>query len=247
MPLASDRTVREIALENPATVRVFESLGIDYCCGGKRTLKEACLRANVPEETVLRLLASPERGREEEDGAWSGAPFADLTAHIVNRHHEFIRRESPRLTALLEKVTTRHGKSHPELASIKEVFAGIVQELSTHMLNEEQVLFPYLKSMDAAIRQGRQAPPAFFGSVRNPIGRMLADHDDAGTMLRRVSELSGRYAAPPDACPSYRGLYQGLEEFERDLHQHIHLENNILFARALEMENSGLIESPIAR
>ncbi len=234
----AEQTVREIALDNPASVRVFESLGIDYCCGGKHSLRDACLRANVPEESVLKLLANLEKTRHEEAGEWTEAPFAELTAHIVNRHHDFVRKESPRLAALLEKVATRHGKAHPELAAIKDLFAAMAQELSIHMLKEEQVLFPYLNSMDTAVRNGKPAPPAFFGSVRNPIAHMLADHEDAGASLAQMSSLTGRYQLPPDACPSYTALYHGLEEFERDLHQHVHLENNILFPRALEMEKT---------
>lgn len=236
MTTTSERTVREIALENPASFRVFESLGIDYCCGGKQSLKDACLRAGVPEESVLKLLANLETARHEESGRWTEAPLAELTAHIVSRHHDFVRSESTRLAALLEKVVARHGKAQPELASIQETFIELVRELSTHMLKEEQVLFPYLNSMDAAIHAGKPAPPAFFGSVKNPIGHMLADHDDAGALLARMSSLSDRYQAPPDACPSYKALYHGLEEFERDLHRHVHLENNILFPRSLEME-----------
>lgn len=234
----AEKTVREIALENPSSVRVFESLGIDYCCGGKRSLKDACLHANVAEETILSLLSNLETARSEESEVWTQAPFAELTAHIVDRHHAFVRNENARLGALAEKVSTRHGKKHPELTSIKEIFAAIAQELSTHMLKEEQVLFPYLNSMDAAARAGKPAPPAFFGSVRNPIAHMLTDHDDAGVLLGELSRLSGRYQAPADACPSYKAFYHGLEEFEHDLHQHIHLENNILFPRAIEMEKA---------
>jgi regulator of cell morphogenesis and NO signaling len=231
-----EQTVREIALDYPASVRVFESLGIDYCCGGKQSLRDACLRANVPEESVLKLLANLENASQEESGEWTEAPFVELTAHIVNRHHDFVRSESPRLVALAGKVATRHGMAHPELAAIKDLFAAMARELSIHMLKEEQVLFPYLNSMDTAIREGKPAPPAFFGSVRNPIAHMLADHEDAGASLAQMSSLSGRYQAPPDACPSYTALYHGLQEFERDLHRHVHLENNILFPRALEME-----------
>lgn len=238
MTPTTERTVREIALENPAAVRVFESLGIDYCCGGKQPLKDACLRANVSEETVLKLLANLATARKEESGQWTKAPFAKLTAQIVNRHHNFVRSEGPRLLALLEKVTTRHGAAHPELATIKDLFAAMFQELSTHMLKEEQVLFPYLNSMDAAVAAGKPVPPAFFGSVQAPIARMLADHDDAGALLAEMSSLSSRYQAPPDACPSYTALYNGLGEFESDLHEHVHLENNILFPRALEMEKA---------
>jgi regulator of cell morphogenesis and NO signaling len=138
--------------------------------------------------------------------------------------------------ALIEKVTSKHGAGHPELAEIGAIFATVFQKLSIHMLKEEQVLFPFLNSMDAAHRSGQPLPAAFFGSVRNPIASMLTDHNDAGESLAGISTLSVGYRTPPDACPSYTALYSGLGEFERDLHRHVHLENNILFPRALEME-----------
>ena len=137
---------------------------------------------------------------------------------------------------LIEKVTNKHGAGHPELAEIGAIFAATFQKLSVHMLKEEQVLFPFLNSMDAAQRAGQPLPAAFFGSVRNPIVSMLNDHSEAGESLAGISALSNGYRTPAGACPSYIALYHGLAEFERDLHRHVHLENNILFPRALEME-----------
>lgn len=232
-----NQTVREIAINNPATVRIFESLGIDYCRGGKRRLHEACLRANIPVAHVLNLLAdvNPELISPEEKG-WADASLPELTEHIVARHHSYVRREAPRLEVLLDKVVGRHGADRPELFSIRDLFSAVYQELFTHMLKEEQVLFPFLQKMETAARTGAPLPSACFESVGVPIARMLADHDDAGELTARIRALSGDYQAPDGACPSYLGLYHGLEEFERDLHRHVHLENNILFPRALEME-----------
>jgi len=235
MTFDTDQTVREIAFRYPATVKVFESLGIDYCCGGKRPLKEACERAGVSLERAGELLSSVEREASagEEDG-WTDRPLRDLTAHIVARHHAFIREEAPRLENLLAKVVGRHGQAHPELRSIQETFAALAQELAAHMMKEERILFPVFDSMEARPPHG--AVGACFGSVEFPIARMLADHDDAGVLTARIRELTADFVVPDDACPSYRGLYDGLAGFERDLHRHIHLENNILFPRAIEME-----------
>lgn len=240
MTLNTDQTVREIAINNPATVRVFESLGIDYCCGGKRPLQDACDRANVPLARVVELLAGvePDSISPEEQG-WDGASFKDLTEHIVARHHNYIRQEAPRLEVLLDKVVSRHGDAHPELSSIRELFSALSQELFAHMMKEEQVLFPFLQKMETAARAGTPPPSACFGSVGVPIARMLADHDDAGELTARIRSLSDNYQAPDGACPSYRGLCHGLQEFERDLHRHVHLENNILFPRALEMDRGS--------
>lgn len=232
----ANQTVREIAIRRPASVRIFESLGIDYCCGGRRSLREACERAKVPPDEVLNRIFAAENESSTPAGDWAHASVAELTRHIVDDHHGYIRREAPRLISICAKVVERHGAAHPEVKSIQELFQALADELSLHMMKEENVLFPYLAQMEAALRERRPVPPAMFGSVEMPISRMLADHDDAGALTARIRSLSGGFAAPADACPTYRALYQGLEDFERDLHQHIHLENNILFPRALEME-----------
>lgn len=239
MAITAERTVSEIAIENPASTRVFESLGIDYCCGGKIPLKDACFNANVSPESVLQLLENlKDATGQTEPEKWITARFAELTSHIVRQHHDYVRTDGPRLLGLLEKVKNRHGRMHPEVTAINDVFAELYQELSIHMLKEEQVLFPYLTSMDDAIEAGNAPRPAFFGSVRNPIEHMLADHNDAGHSMAQVSTLSQGYQTPPDGCTTFRALYHGLAEFESNLHRHVHLENNILFPRALEMEKA---------
>jgi regulator of cell morphogenesis and NO signaling len=230
-------TVREIAIQNPAAVRIFESLGIDYCCGGRRPLEEACQLANVPlQEALDRLAALNPDASSPEEKSWANAPLRDLIDHICARHHTFVRQEGPRLEALLEKVVNRHGASHPELLSIRDLFVALHQELVTHMFKEEHILFPFLRKMEVASANGESLPAACFDSVGTPISRMLADHDDAGELLSRIRTLSSNYQAPDGACPSYLGLYHGLHEFERDLHMHVHLENNILFPRAIELD-----------
>ncbi len=239
MTLTTEKTVREIAIENPATVRVFESLGIDYCCGGRRSLGEACERANVPMAKVLELIETA--GRDSDvpgQDKWAEASLTSLVEHIVTQHHGFVRQEVARLQPLLDKVNRKHGETHPELRSIQELFGALSQELTAHMFKEEQVLFPYIQKLEMASRGEGALPGACFGSVQMPIARMLAEHDDAGALLVQIRALTGDYQAPQDACPSYRGLYHGLDEFERDLHRHIHLENNILFPRAVELERA---------
>jgi len=236
-----NQTVREIAIEHPTTVRVFESLGIDYCCGGKRSLRDACQRAGVPVEHALDLLAAIKEDSTVDTANWGGASTQELIRHIVGRHHSYVHSETPRLMTMFEKVVSRHGQAHPELASIRDLFKALTEELSVHMHKEENVLFPYFEQMESAVARGAAPPPAVFGSVEMPISRMLADHDDAGELLAKIRALSAEYQAPDSACPTYRALYHGLEEFERDLHHHVHLENNILFPRALHMEQ-GIVE-----
>ncbi len=240
MAITTERTVSEIVIENPASTRIFESLGIDYCCGGKIPLKDACFKANVSPESVLKLLDNlKDAAGHTPPEKWVTARFSELTSHIVSQHHDYVRTEGPRLLVLLRKVKDRHEWVHPEVTTINDLFAETYKELSIHMLKEEQVLFPYLNSMDDAVRTGHAPPPAFFGSVRNPIEHMLADHNEAGDSIARISALSHGYQTPPDGCPTFRALYHGLAEFESNLHRHVHLENNILFPRALEMEKAG--------
>jgi regulator of cell morphogenesis and NO signaling len=237
--ITTESTVREIALENPSTIRVFETLGIDYCCGGKRNLSDACTHAKVPLARALELLENAGKDARDDGDPSNEIPLHALTARIVAKHHSFVRSETPRIQALLTKVLSRHGDAHPEVRQIEALFLAMAQELSTHMLKEEQVLFPYLEKMEAAFAMAQPLPPAFFGSVANPIAKMMADHDDAGALMARIRELSGGFAPPANACPTYRGLYHSLAEFESDLHRHVHLENNILFPRAARMETAA--------
>lgn len=237
MDLDQRQTVAEIARQHPATVRVFESLGIDYCCGGGSPLEDACSKGNVPLDRVLAELSEAIVARPApEESHWMTASIADLSTYIVEQHHGFAKRELPRISALAEKVEQRHAHMHPELHQIRELVLSVNSEMSVHMLKEEQVLFPRLKVVEDAARAGKQPPPAFFGALINPIRHMMSDHDDTGKMLLSIRGLSRDYQIPEDACESFRALYEGMEALEKDLHQHIHLENNILFPRALEFE-----------
>jgi regulator of cell morphogenesis and NO signaling len=235
-----EKTVREIVLENPSSIRVFEMLGIDYCCGGKRSLSEACSLAAIDVDETLALLAqaADRDSRSGQANEWTARPLSELIGHIVEQHHGFVHRETPRLVGLLAKVKARHGSTHPEIAQIDSLFLVMAQELLTHMLKEEQVLFPRIEQLENAMKTGTPAPEAFFGSVSRPIANMAADHEDAGAVLSRLRELSNGYTPPAGACPTFVALYRGLEDFEQDLHQHVHLENNILFPRAIEIERN---------
>ena len=235
MSIDTMKTVREVAVEFPGATRIFEKLGIDYCCGGGKALDEACLAAGVSADDVIALLEEAgSTAAEARD--WKIAPLSELVAHIVTRHHGFTREELVRVSNLLAKVCSVHGENHPELHRLHTVFQELKHELTSHMLKEEQVLFPYIENLETAVRRGEPVPTPFFGTVRNPVRMMMQEHDDAGQALRDLREVSSNYQVPADGCITFRTLYQALEEFERDLHQHIHLENNILFPRAAELE-----------
>ena len=234
--LDTAKTVREIAVEMPQATRVFEKFGIDYCCGGMKTLEQACAAANLKVESVLQSLTSaagPAPAQDFREGS-----LGDLIQHIVSTHHAYVKSEVPRLLALIAKVCGVHGKNHPELREVQEIFQGLGDELSTHMMKEENILFPYISRMEQTVLAGRPAARPPFGSVGNPIQMMLMEHDSAGEALRELRRLSNDYTPPPDGCISYRTLYSAVAEFETDLHQHIHLENNILFPRAIAMESA---------
>jgi regulator of cell morphogenesis and NO signaling len=229
--ISPDATVADVAVLNPGVTRVFEKYGIDYCCGGRNTIREATGKAGVALEELMQSLdrnCSDAAPLAERD--WNQAPLGDLITHILDAHHVFIRRESPRIEGLLAKVVNRHGANHPELKELQDVFGAMSQELAMHLLKEEQVLFPLIERLVA----GAPAPMP----LHCPVSRMFEEHEDAGELLQSIRRLTSNFTLPPEACMSYRALYQALEEFERDLHQHIHLENNILFPKAIRLEES---------
>lgn len=232
------KTVRELATENPAATRVFEKLGIDYCCGGHQSLEQACEKANLSIDQVLDSIEMADQTTQaaQANRDWNKEPLSELIAHIKNAHHKFTREEVVRLSALLDKVGKVHGKNHPEVLEIRGVFAELAQELTTHLMKEEMVLFPYITRLEEAVIENEPVVPPPFGTVQNPIAMMEHEHDSAGNALRAMRQASSNYSAPEDACFSYRTLYSTLAAFEADLHQHIHLENNILFPRAIAME-----------
>jgi regulator of cell morphogenesis and NO signaling len=237
MTINATKTVRELAVEVPGATRVFEKIGIDYCCGGGKTIEEACAAAGVSVEEIARSLQQQAHpGALDAETDWQSEPLSKLTSYIVSKHHLFTRDELERLDHLIAKVVSVHGQNHRELLGIQESFQELKRDLIPHMHKEEMILFPFVEQMDAAVRSGQPAPFPFFGTVQNPVRMMMLEHDAAGEILKRIRQLSGGFAAPGDACISYETLYKALEAFESDLHLHIHLENNILFPRAVDLE-----------
>lgn len=241
MPAIIHETVRDLALRVPGATRVFERAGIDYCCGGGQTLEAACAAAGVDGQELIGKLNELELSSPvtELDQMLKEATLEQLIEHIVSKHHVFTADELARLDQLLAKVQSRHGENHPELAKVGHAFCQLRDDLMPHMMKEERILFPYITDMERAHSAGRSIPMPPFGTVSNPIRMMMHEHDVDGALLRDIREASGGFTLPADACMSFRALYEGLEELERDLHQHIHLENNVLFPRAMDMESQG--------
>jgi len=231
------KTVRDLAMEIPGATRVFERVGIDYCCGGQQSLAAACATAELTIEDVMKSLKlAAESHSAAQEPNFLTASLAELINHIVDKHHVFTKNEMERLRGLLNKVCAVHGQNHPELQTLKRLFETLSVELGPHMIKEEQVLFPHVKRMEAAVRDKRPVMPPPFRTVANPVRMLMMEHDGAGEFLKKMRRITSNYTPPEDSCISYQTLYQALEAFERDLHQHIHLENNILFPRAVEME-----------
>lgn len=234
----SQTTVREVALQMPESTRLFEQLKIDYCCGGNRPLGQACASAGIDVDSVMKTLGEMGQSTSANSSNFQNTSLPELIEHILNTHHVFTKSEMDRLEALTAKVIGAHGENHPELLQFGELFKRLCDDLKPHMFKEEQVLFPYITAMTQASDRKRPCPFAPFGTVNNPIRMMLREHDTAGEILRELRALTSDYKVPSDACISYQTLYQAMENFEKDLHQHIHLENNILFPKALELEHA---------
>lgn len=231
--------------KHPATSRVFEQHGIDYCCGGSRPLEEACWKGQVDAQLVLaELLDVVSKSTSKPDDNFSSKTLTEMCDSIVTTHHDYLKRELPRLTQLVDKVVSVHGSQYERLHHLAESFQQLREELIPHMFKEEQILFPAIRT----IAQSPSLPPFPFGSVDNPIHTMEHEHDIVGQTLKTIRTASSDFAMPEGGCNTFRAMLDGLHELEADLHQHIHKENNILFPQAsrLAAELSGSLANESA-
>ena len=224
--ILAEKTLGELVAENPSRSRLFERLGLDYCCGGRRTLGHACEDKQISLDEVVSQLKS-ESDISTVGGNPAELPISALADHIEETHHAYLTQELPRISGLLEKVVKAHGRTHPFLIELQQAYEPFRDELEQHMFKEEQVLFPWIRQIDSApVAEQR---PALSG----PISVMEAEHESAGEALEGFRHLTNNYQAPEDACGTFRALYDALATLEKDMHQHVHLENNVLFPRAL--------------
>ena len=237
MTTLQDRTVADVVTENIKAAHVFKKHGIDFCCGGRISIQRACEKAKVDTSLLLAELqnldTAPDRGSDYN--SWN---LDFLTDHIINVHHHYVEENSPLLLQYSKRVNHVHGHHYTELAEIESLVLQLVQAMAGHQRKEELILFPFIKKLVKAEREGSEIPSVHFGSVENPINMMEHEHTEAGEILVRIAELSNNYTPPQGACNTYRAFYAKLEEFEQDLHHHIHLENNILFPKALKLEKT---------
>ena len=227
------KSVGTLVVEQPSRSRVFEAFGIDYCCGGKRRLDEACELAGASPDRVVEALADADRTRgASSEVDWAEESMSALIDHILSAHHAYLRRELPRLNELAARVARAHGARFPWVVDCQRVFGDLRAELESHMIKEERILFPLISQLEGA----SESPSFHCGSLQNPISVMEHEHDNAGNALAQLRQLSDGFGPPADACNTFRAWLDGLAELEADLHQHIHEENNILFPKAQALE-----------
>jgi regulator of cell morphogenesis and NO signaling len=228
-------TIGEMVAADFRAAAIFERFGIDFCCGGRREFNDACRTAAVdPREVIGAIEALPAVANEDADVTrW---PLDRLVDHIVSTHHEYVRSSMPVIRQHLTKLGQVHGARHPELLRVTAHFDTIARDLGQHMVKEEQVLFPYVRELAAIAATGRHVASPF-GTVENPIRMMEREHREAADELRVIRELTHGYRTPEDGCTTYAVCMAALQQFERDLHRHVHLENNVLFPKAVALEN----------
>lgn len=235
---AVTQTVREIAQKQPTSIRVFEKFGIEYCCGGGERLIEACAAMDVDVDAVIAALEAAAHNENAGVKDWTKVSLANLTQYIVATHHAYCKEELPRLSGLAMKVVKAHGGTNPELTLIRTRLAELAEELTDHLAEEEVVVFPMIAKLEAEKVIAGVEPAESRVSVGNPLALLIQEHDHAGVLLAEIRSLSRDFNAPEYACTTYHAFFEGLKEFERDLHRHVHLENNILFPGAIELEAS---------
>lgn len=221
----------EIVNAYPVLARQLERLDLDYCCGGDRTLGEAC-RANEldPRAVVIELAAFI--GDDDVPAPWSSMSVIELVEHLMSTHHRYLWDELPRLQALMDKVLGVHGDTHPELVEVARCYSSIRADLEPHLAKEERILFPAIER----IADDSEDATFGFGSIGDPMSMMMRDHDELGELLRELRSLTGAYTPPADGCGSYSALFAGFEQMEADTHLHIHKENNVLFPKVIQLE-----------
>lgn len=235
--LTQEKTIGDFVAENFRTAEVFKKYNIDFCCKGGRTVEEACDNKKVSPQQIYQELEEIVN-RKSEDIDFNSWPLDLLADYVEKTHHKYVEEKSAMLIPYLNKLCKVHGERHPELFEINELFIGSAQDLAAHMKKEELILFPFIKQMVEAKKNGEPLPAPRFGTVENPVAMMKHEHEAEGERFVKIAELTNNYEFPDDACGTYQVTYRMLEDFQNDLHKHIHLENNILFPKAIAMEKT---------
>ncbi|MDT0293831.1 iron-sulfur cluster repair di-iron protein [Mesonia ostreae] len=240
MTISKDQHVGELVAQDYKLAQIFKDHKIDFCCNGDRSLSDVCEKKNISTDSLIKKLENAAAQKGQENINFDAWPLDLLADYIEKTHHRYVEKQSVVLKAYLDKLCKVHGNQHPELHEIKTLFNDSTGELAAHMKKEELILFPFIKKMNTAKETQQEMPKASFETVENPIEMMMHDHDAEGERFRKIAELSNDYTPPEDACQTYRVTFSLLEEFENDLHKHIHLENNMLFPKAIALEKESL-------
>jgi len=235
MLVQKENTIGEVVARNFHTAKIFEDFGLDFCCGGKKTIQDACREKGINPETIVGSLTNigNPNGSTAHYDKWE---LDFLVDYIITNHHTYVSNEITTIDHHLAKIASKHGENHPEIYRIESLFNDLKEELIIHMQKEEKMLFPYIKKMVVAQKNSLEFPFPPFGTISSPISVMEHEHENAGRLMREINIASNSYSPPRDACTTFRILYNELAEFENDLHIHVHLENNILFPKAIELE-----------
>lgn len=238
MNIQENQIIGELVAQDYRTASVFKKYGIDFCCQGNRTIKDACEKKKIDIQEVLNDLNKLTNAQPEGTVDYQSWPLDLLADYIEKKHHRYVEEKIQEIKPYLHKICSVHGERHPELFEINELFNAAAGELAMHMKKEELVLFPFIRKMQKAKQENIKLEAPHFGTVQNPIQMMMNEHTTEGDRFRKIEELSNNYTPPQDACNTYSVTFALLKEFEQDLHLHIHLENNILFPKAIKMEKS---------
>lgn len=229
-------TLSEIVKDNFRTAAVFEKYSLDFCCNGKRTLRDACIEKGINPFNVINEIDKIDASSVKEENKPDEWKLDFLIDYIINNHHAYVNRMLPVISAHTQKIASVHGANHPEVKKIAEIFSAVNSEMKHHMMKEEKILFPHIKMLVKNNGSGGAVDKPYYGTIKNPIAMMETEHQSAGDGMAEIRKLTGNFTPPEDACNTYRICFQELKEFEEDLHRHVHLENNILFPKAIYME-----------
>lgn len=232
----TSETIGQMVVKDYRKAQVFKKLGIDFCCGGKKTVEEVCKTKGLDVESVKAELESVDVQDEQTGNNYDIWKLDFLVDYIVNTHHEYVKTSVPFITELANKVASVHGSHHPEVVQVADIFNRLGKDLSLHLMKEESIVFPFIKALLLDEKTGTNSQSDAFESIQTPTQMMEAEHEQAGEDMAEIRGITDNYTLPADACTSYRVLYQKLEQFENDLFNHVHLENNILFPKGIALE-----------
>lgn len=234
----AQKQIGQFVADDFRTAAVFSNYGIDFCCKGERTVEEVCKKNNIEVEELLGKLLEIQISNNQQSIDYKSWPLDLLADYVEKKHHRYVEEKAPVIRQFLDKLCKVHGQRHPELLEITTLFIGCAKEMASHMKKEELILFPFIKRMVKAQIEGTKIESPQFATVENPIALMKHDHEIEGDRFRKIVELTNNYTPPADACNTYKVTFAMLDEFEKDLHLHIHLENNILFPKAIALERT---------